>query len=69
MRKILIESDDGKVTVDMQGFKGKACIKEASKMDKMLRELGIKVDLKSLTPKPEMEQEVAEHVGKEETAD
>jgi len=62
MTKISIRIVDGQVVMDMEGFKGKACLEKAQVLNKTLVEKGLKSKCTDLKKKPEMKQEVYEHV-------
>lgn len=51
-RKItIIMTKDGKRVIDFHGFKGNECFDKADEIYKRLRELGIDVDIKEISPK------------------
>lgn len=69
MKKILIKVGD-KIEVDMEGFKGKECLKEAERMNELLKMHGIKSDLKDFKPKPELQmQEDVQYESQKEVVD
>ena len=54
MEKIIaMIADDGSVTIETEGFKNSACLKESEKIIKLLSEMGIKTGNKELKLKPE----------------
>lgn len=47
----VIKDSEGKIKTDFKGFKGEACIKEASDLLKALKRLGVNVDVKDFRRK------------------
>lgn len=44
---------DGKITIDLNGFEGTACVTELRKLILNLRDLGVSVDVEHEEKKPE----------------
>ncbi len=54
MKEIIIKvSKDGKVSVDFNGFVGKECFAERTRLEEILRRLGIDTKVEEEVKKPE----------------
>ncbi len=71
MTKIRIRFlENGKMEMDMDGFKGKACVNTAEKIYEALKKKGVDSKMEEFNPKPSMqEEEDVEYVQQKETAD
>jgi len=59
----------GKIEMDMEGFKGQACLKTAAAIYEAMKEKGIEAKMENFVKKPEMEEEDVTYVEQKELAD
>ena len=57
-----VVTKDGKVMFDYDGFVGGACFREAERILKHLKELGVEVDIEQVIKKPEFYQKTKREV-------
>ena len=61
--EVIAEVDkEGRVTILMRGFRGQACVPEASRIIELLKSKGVEVHVQEAKPTEEMYQEERERV-------
>jgi len=54
MTKRVYRVKDGEITVDYNGYKGRACLEDADKLNKFLEDVGINLRRTKIEEKPDL---------------